>query len=351
MPKTGLLAPAAGANTAPHLDSPAYESSVKVVLDVCGVRSPNPPAENCAEDRPPARPLSRLGELPPRPAGSTLPSILRPSHNGNLQDAIHYDLPMQENPNQESVGKAASLWEQTTEPTILESTQSTRILTSPNFFMSPEGVAYNQPGPPSPHTFILASGGIPSLPRTNTPMEIIPEADCPSATTAQKSSEVTIVKDGNNGCAKQSGVVAKTQQSNARIQEFIRRLQAASNRSNSSKENPTTPKSPDVFPVNIELASASRSNKRKGSSSPPTHTSAPVDRVKRRRHLLPSLDAKDSPRCPAETQPDSSLTPDVLRSSSSSQNVVQVKRKGSATSSQQAAKTRSPRGQAASVRK
>ncbi|KAL2642720.1 hypothetical protein R1flu_010307 [Riccia fluitans] len=279
------------------------------------------------------------------------------SINERERNALHDDLQtsqlqVQENSTLDSAGKTAPFLEQTAERTNPAPAQSVGIYASSEFFMSPDGVAHNQPGPLAFQTLILASGKTLSQPRTPSSKVTTPvAADCPSAAPPLMSFKSIISNDCNNNSAKQSGATAKTQQSNTRIQEFIRRLQAISNRPNSSKEIIITPKSSDALPRSTEPTLASKSNKRKERNSTPTCSSSSDDKVKRRRQLIPSLDVRESPLLSTKDPPDSSHKSAAIRSSSAPQYMVQVKGKGSASSSQLAAKTRSQCSQAALVKK
>ncbi|KAL2607840.1 hypothetical protein R1flu_026413 [Riccia fluitans] len=355
MPKTTLPDPAMD-SSARVPESPPNEDRDRMVPDAGDALPATPYTVNCGKVNPPIWSRSLPGESSSFLEDASPSGALRSLYTTNEQDAILEDLQTsqfkaQEIPMETSVDRTIPSLEQANEPTFPIHTTPTGILPPTNFFMSPDGVAYNQPGSSPSQMLNLRPGGTMLLPPTHLQKgsDLLDKAR-PSALPPQESSEITAINDHRNDYANPSRVLTKARYSNARIQEFIRRLQVASNGSHPSKETPNTPNGSVELPVSSEPTTASKSNKRKDRCSPLTHGASSNDRAKRRKQLLTSPSVRDSPSEVQEIQPVASKPSAAKRNSDFSRPRTQVKGKKTASPSAHQARIRSPRGQVASVK-
>ncbi|KAL2642715.1 hypothetical protein R1flu_010302 [Riccia fluitans] len=287
MPKITLTDPTVDDSSARDSDSPLNKDRDRMVLDAGDALPAAPYTKNYGEVNPPIWSRSHPGESSSLPGDASSSDALRSLHTTSEQDAILEDpqtpqFKAQEISMEASVDRTTPSLEQANEPTIPTHTTPTGILPPTNFFMSPDGVAYNQPGPPPSQMLSLRPSGTQLLPPTH-PQKGSHQLDKarPSVLPPQESSEITAFNVHRNDCANPSGVPTKARHSNARIQEFISRLQVASNRSHPSKETPNTPNGSVELPVSCESTTASKSNKRKDRCSPSTQGASSDYRAKR----------------------------------------------------------------------
>ncbi|KAL2624303.1 hypothetical protein R1flu_008548 [Riccia fluitans] len=170
--------------------------------------------------------------------------------------------------------------------TIPAPNQEMRLPTRPKFYMSPDGVASYEPGPPLLHTQIISTFGGRTQFLTLPPEEVNRRDKSSSSSPPTQSASIGVPHNAHTNIgAEDSEVSTAMQISNDRIQEFVRLLQAGSPPSNPPTGFHTSPKSPQTFSVNIEPTMAPKSNKWKSRSSPAFHKTTPENRTKRKRFL------------------------------------------------------------------